>query len=263
MPHQTHTPFNGVAGKFTSTGATDFTVGVNAEGVPTWTGMLNFTPDSGTSMIMMDDDNYQSLGWWLSMDADGVIDNVEVAGWATTTGDPYDIGVLNALVGKATFEGIAVGKYTHNTVNSIYGGHFNADATLVADWGEDDTAAGTLTGTISGFMQDGQSIGSGWKVELGAAPEGGAAFDPMAGATITPDDTDDTVAVIAGIANSALGTFGNQKTMGTWNAALVGSRNDAMPGGVTGTFHVGEQGHPINMVGAFATSNQEADLPDN
>jgi hypothetical protein len=252
--------FNGVAGKFTSTGATDFTVRVNAEGVPTWTGMLNFTPDSGTSMVMMDDDNYQSLGWWLSMDADGVIDNVEVAAWAT--GGGYETVGLTALVGKATFQGIAVGKYTHKTINSIYGGHFNADAMLVADW-RSATNAGTLTGTISGFMQDGQSIGSGWKVELGAAAaqvvdgSGPIIFDPMTGALITVGAVDDTE-------NGALGTFGTQSTMGTWNAMFQDdSRIDTMPGGVTGTFHVGEQGHPINMVGAFAASNQEADLPSN
>ena len=251
--------FNGVAGGFTSnTGIETLTVGVDADGVPTWTGDLNFKPNSGTSMVMMDDDNFLNLGWWLSMDADGVIDDVMVAAWAT--GDDYVTTGLGALIGKATFEGIAVGKYTHKTINSIYGGHFNADAMLVADFSDPmDTDDGTLTGTISGFMQDGQSIGSGWKVELGAAPANpGDPFDPMTGAVITSDG------MVADTENGALGTFGNQKTMGTWNAALVDdSRIDTMPGGVTGTFHVGQESHPINMVGAFAASNQEADLPSN
>ena len=80
----------------------------------------------------------------------------------------------------------------------------------------------------------------------------------MMGATITADRT------VLDTENGALGTFGNQKTMGTWNAAFVDdSRNDDMPGGVTGTFHVGQESHPINMVGAFAASNQEADAPSN
>ena len=252
--------FNGVAGKFTSeTNNTLLTVGVNTNGVPAWTGNLNFTPDSGTSMVMQEDSEYLSLGWWLSMDADGVIDDVMVAGWSS--GAPYEIGDFTALEGKATFQGIAVGKYTHKTINSIYGGHFNADAELVANFAAtaDD---GTLTGTISGFMQDGQSIGSGWKVELGAAATGvPLAFDPMMGAGMAATGVVDTE-------NGALGTFGNQKTMGTWNAtfqdgSIDGSRNDTLPGAVTGTFHVGQEGHPINMVGAFAASNQEADQPDN
>ena len=69
---------------------------------------------------------------------------------------------------------------------------------------------------------------------------------------------------VADTENGAMGTFGTQKTMGTWNANLVDdSRVDDMPGGVTGTFHVGETGHPINMIGAFAASNQEADQPAN
>ena len=147
---------------------------------------------------------------------------------------------------------------THKTINSIYGGHFNADAELVANWG-DENAEGTLTGTIDNFQQDGTPIGSGWKVELGAAATGTPlAFDPKMGATITGDGT------VADTENGALGTFGDQKTMGTWNATLVDdSRNDNMPGGVTGTFHVGQESHPVNMVGAFAASNQEADQPRN
>ena len=122
---------------------------------------------------------------------------------------------------------------------------------------------GTLTGTIDNFQQDGQSLGSGWKVELGAAAaaadgNGVLTFDPKAGATITSG-------AVAAVPNGALGTFGTQKTMGTWSADFQdnSSRNDTMPGGVTGTFHVGETGHPINMIGAFGASNQEADLPAN
>ena len=125
--------FNGVSGVFkaSATSTDGIEVGLDVNGMVTWTGELNFTPDSGTSMVVMDDDSFLNLGWWLSMDAEGVIDDVMVAAWAT--GDAYTPTDFGALIGKATFEGIAVGKYTHKTINSIYGGHFNADATLVAD----------------------------------------------------------------------------------------------------------------------------------
>ena len=236
-------------------------VSVDSDGNPTWTGALLFKPDSATASVMMPDTSYMNLGWWLSMDTDGEIDGVTVAAWAT--GDPYTTTNLAALVGKATFEGIAVGKYTHKTINSISGGHFNADAMLVADWG-DGTAEGTLRGTIDNFMQDGESFGSDWKVELSAARTGDGTtaspyvFNPMMGAPIASGG--DTV---ANTDNGARGTFGTQVTWGTWNAAFVDdSRNDTMPGGVTGTFHVGQTAHPINMVGAFAASNQETDLPE-
>ena len=245
----------GAAGTFTSDTGT-ISVGISAtDGSPTWTGNLHFKPDSTTATVMMPDTTYMNLGWWLNEMENGDLDPT-VAAWAT--GTAYAEGnKMAALIGKAKFNGIAVGKYTHKTINSIYGGHFNADAELVADFG-DTTAQGTLTGTIDNFMQDGTPIASGWKVELGAAAAGDPlAFDPKAGATITSGAVEDTN-------NGALGTFGNQKTMGTWNATFVdNTRNDNMPGGVVGTFHVGEESHPVNMVGAFAASNSEKDQPKN
>ena len=250
--------FDGVSGTFTSaSGNTALTVGVNVDGVPTWGGDLNFEPDSPTAGVMQDDDAFLNLGWWLEEAANGDL-TVDVTAWAT--GPAYGQAKLAPLLGKATFTGIAVGKYTHKTINSIEGGHFNADAELVAAFGN-NTDLGTLTGTISGFMQDGTPVGSGWKVELGAAAAttgDASTFDPNAGASIATNSVaiDDT-------ADGALGTFGTQKTLGTWGAMFVGnSRNDEMPGGVVGQFHIGVASHPVNMVGAFAASNQEADEPD-
>ena len=252
--------FNGVAGVFTSgqDNRDPVVVGINVKGVPTWTGMLNFEPDSGASMVMQEDTSFLNLGWWLT-EANGDPSDVQVAAWAEEGYDATTDDRLNKLIGKATFEGIAVGKYTHKTINSINGGHFNADATLVMDFSApSDADPGTLRGTIDNFMQDGESIGDGWKVELGGAaasntPDG---FDPEVGGTIA------TAGTVEAAADSAMGTFGNQKTLGTWNAMLVdNTRNDGMPGGVTGQFHIGEASHPINMVGAFAASNMEADQP--
>ena len=256
----------GAQGLFTTDQTGGIRVGINdTNGAPTWTAtQLYFKPDSATASVMMPDTTYMNLGWWLTMAANGDPTDVMVAAWGT--GDAYDASTdsrLQALIGKATFNGIAVGKYTHKTINSISGGHFNADAELVADWGAGD-ADGTLTGTIDNFMQDGEAFGEGWKVELAAARTGtGTAddpfvFNPKGGATITATGAvDDT-------ANGALGTFGTQKTYGTWNAMFRGNdRNDNMPSGVTGTFHVGETSHPVNMVGAFAAANQEADQPKN
>ena len=251
--------FNGVPGKFTSdTTVENLTVGVDVKGVPTWTGNLNFKPTSATAQVSQKDTDFLNLGWWLTEAPNGDLD-VKVAAWAT--GADYDhAGKMAALLGKATFKGIAVGKYTHETINEITGGHFNADAELVADFG-DASEQGTLTGTISGFEQDGAPIGSGWKVELGAARTGSGTdadpyeFNPKTGAAIADGAVVDTE-------NGARGTFGTQTTYGVWNAMFADdTREDDMPGGVTGAFHVGEASHPINMVGAFAAENQVKDQP--
>ena len=253
--------FDGVSGLFTAPGSGDGgrDVTVDVEGDPTWTGDLRFTPDSVTATVSSEDSDYMSLGWWLTTSADGTL-TPQVDAWAT--GDAYDSSSsrFTALLGKATFEGIAVGKYTYKTINSIEGGHFNADAELVADFDVASTN-GTLTGTIDNFMSDGESIGSGWKVQLGAAAGTAgdvSTFDATMGAAMTATGT------VAALENGALGTFGTQKTLGTWEAEFVdNSRNDPMPGGVIGGFHIGQLGHPINMIGAFAASNQEADAPSN
>ena len=238
----------GADGTFTGASAA-IEVQVDADGVPTWTGDLLFKPDSATATVMMPDTSYSSLGWWLTEAANGDL-TPEVAAWAS---DDYS-GTL-PTVGTATYAGIAVGKYTHKTINSISGGHFNADAELEAAF---DTGGTTITGTIDNFMSDGESIGDGWKVELANTQSDAASFDAAAGATIASG------AGLTAAAYSARGTFGTQTTPGTWTAQFVDdSRNDAMPGGVVGTFQIGELAHPINMIGAFAASNQEADMPDN
>ena len=191
---------------------------------------------------MQADASYMSLGWWLTEGADGAL-TPEVAAWSS-----QDYGEDKTLptVGKATFAGIAVGKYSHKTINDIYGGHFNADAELVATFASGGT---TITGTIDNFMSDGESTGDGWKVDLASAA------DPNTGASIAANTDVENVV-------GARATFGDQKTMGVWNAEFVGnSRNDNMPEGVVGTFAIGESSHPVNMVGAFAASNQEADQP--
>ena len=245
----------GAGGTFTSQSGT-VSVGISAEdGSPTWeTGNLLFEPDSATATVMMPDSTYMNLGWWLTEEESGGDLTVKVAAWAK--GAEYTNSNFDALIGKATFEGVAVGKYTHKSVNDINGGHFNADAMLVMDF--DGADAGNLRGTIDNFMQDGESIGDGWKVELGlAATTAGdpSTFNPMTGAVMTATGVED-------IPSGAMGTFGNQKTLGTWDAMFVdNTRNDGMPGGVTGQFHIGEASHPINMVGAFAASNMEADQP--
>ena len=236
---------NEIPGRFkASPGASVEITVVGAKDVPTWdAGTLNFKPDSPTAMVMQEDQSYMTLGWWLTEKADGTL-AVEVSAY----GNPYSAtsaGRGNALLGKATFAGIAVGKYTHKTVNSISGGHYNADATLMADFG--DSEAGNLTGTINNFRQDGMSIDKNWSVKLDVADE----------------DTDNIGSdfTVTAADNSAEGSFGGLTTVsGTWQARFVGDeRMDVMPAGVVGEFHIGEQGDPINMVGAFAASNQEAD----
>ncbi len=259
--------FDGIPGTFTGTGATGTNVGIDTDGNPTWdNSKLKFTPDDNSASVTEPDGTYMNLGYWLTEAESGTI-TPEVAAWATTDEAPYVIGpnlstaAFTALVGKAMFKGIAAGQYTHATVSAIEGGAFHADATLEMDFG-DPSAFGRLKGTIDQFMANGEPIGSGWKVEL-ANTAAVANFDPDSGSRLGIGLGGRILNPIFRNEVNARGTFGSQQTFGFWEVRFYDtSRNDLLPGAVGGEFHIGEPGHPVRMMGAFAATNQVPDLPD-
>ena len=88
-----------------------------------------------------------------------------------------DLANFNALIGPATFRGGAVGKYvTQGQVGQQNAkiGTFTATATLNADFADDNTDAGTLSGSITNFHEGGSPL-AGWRVTLGGASDVGVA----------------------------------------------------------------------------------------
>jgi hypothetical protein len=263
--------FDGVSGTFKAAAGT-VTITLNpANDEPTWTDTLNFIPDEPTTMVMKEDDDYISLGWWLqvNMDANGNLEDggvmAEIAAWAT--GEEYDDDTnLTGLVGKATFMGAAAGKFaikTPATVNAgatYEAGHFTANAELEADFGANN-ANGMVTGTISSFMQDDASLGD-WMVQLAAGfdPTGSppGSFNAEMGKEIDSGDND---LQVSSTVNGARGTFGDAEVFGGWAARFVdGSREDDMPGAMIGEFHIGNgMDDLVRMIGAFGATNQVAD----
>ena len=251
--------FDGVPGTFKSgrTGSDaekGTPVSVDADGNATWTEALTFTPDSNTASVPQRDSNYLSLGYWMTTKANGDID-VEVAAWTAEGVSDYnatDDNKFKSLIGKATFAGVAVGQYTNKGLDSVAGGAFNADATLVVDFaantGANAEGNGKVSGTIDGFMSNGEALGSDWKVALKETD----ILDTGLSAT--------GVSVTGG---SAEATLGNLTLPGDWQATFVdGDRNDKMPGAVGGDFRINSV-HTVSMIGAFVAINQEADQPDN
>ncbi len=249
--------FDGVPGTFKGIAGTNDNPGtevtVDADGNATWNGTdLTFTPDSNTASVTVRDSSYLGFGYWLTTATDGSI-TPKVAAW--DSGDNYngaaDQKNFIALIGKAMFAGVAVGQYTSKGINSIEGGAFNADAELEVDF--DGANLGSVTGTIDGFMSNGEALGSGWKVELAAA---GNPFNADTGAAIT--ETSGEVASSGG----AQGTFGTLTLSGDWQATFLdGTRNDNLPGAIGGDFRIEDGANWITMIGAFAAINQEADEP--
>ena len=259
--------FDGAPGTFLAS-STAVSVTVDDDGNATWTGTLTFKPDSATTTLMMKDANYVSLGWWLrtDMDADGNLEAVMAWVASSAEGTDYDASAkLDGLQGKATFMGIAAGKYaimtpaSVNTGASHEAGHFTADAELVADFGADN-APGTVTGTISDFEQDGMSLGD-WMVQLadGFDADNNEEFDATMGEAIADTGTGIISADTTDL-NSARGTFGDAEVFGTWQARFSdNSRNDEMPGSIGGEFALGAENDLVRMIGAFGADNQVAD----
>ncbi len=201
-----------------------------------------------TANVSQPDGAYAYFGWWLNKTASG---NPEVdVFYGYTGGGAVTDTTFNALGGTATYTGAAAGKYAMNRGADQYatGGHWTADATLVANF-EDPTAAdaaarvsaaGSITGTIDNFMAGGESMD--WSVKLNST-----AIEIAADAA---DFTGDTVWTVGG-ADGAEG--------GSWEGAFYdqttpedGGNN--VPSTVAGEFQAvyGSVGH---MVGAFGANN--------
>ena len=174
--------YNGAAGTYTCAGgAVDCTVTLDAMGMLTamsdgWI----FTPDMGATSDVPDAD-YLHYGFWLkrTTDAMGAVTYDEVETFAgSSVAASGDLGMVK---GSATYRGDAAGVFVNNvynpdrTLNRATSGHFTADATLTATFGQvlDANNEGTiapnllytLRGTIENFRLSGGEANT-WSVEL-------------------------------------------------------------------------------------------------
>ena len=198
-----------------------------------------FDPDSGAKATMKDD-SYASFGWWLRVGSDG---NYMAAVFhspdqpADTT---FDGTKFAALTGKAVYVGPAVGKYAIETglpSSPPSGGHFNATATLTANF--EENAAGNAEGAHISGMVDGFDVGD-WTVEL-------AKSDIIADA-----------GTFGAAADAATWKIGETKSdmSGTYDGQLSNQNDDGLPGTATGTWQVqfasGNNDEVVGrMIGAF------------
>ena len=138
-----------------------------------------FYPASGARAVVEDAD-FLSYGAWhkRTTDVDGVLTYNDVETFATSS---VDASNTTLVVGTATYEGGAAGVYVHNVLDpageiaSATGGHFTADAALMATFGQVvqvdnvETIAANMLNTISGdidnFVLSGDEPQS-WSVEL-------------------------------------------------------------------------------------------------
>ena len=259
--------YDGAPGRFRCAG-TDCSSTNDGEGnVTSLGGTWHFKPNAG-AMVSAPDDHYLYYGWWVSKDNEGnpTAASAFTGRVGTDPGDStdgLDTAVAgNTLSGSATYVGNAAGKFAiSNPLDGTgNGGHFTADAELMATFGTGATAG--VTGTIDNFRLNDGSDDPGWSVSLHRAGFGAD------GAISAPTDDAATTAV-----NEALGTtwsIGDSSTAGrsgTWSGQMYDEKpgdpsatgpgdGSNIPTTVTGTFY-SEFSSIGRMVGAFGAEKQD------
>ena len=182
------------------------------------------------------DEKYLQFGWWVRKGSDGEPMMASAFFGGTVANPQVDYADLGG--GSATYTGMAIGKYamTETKTDSAEGGHFTADVTLTAKFGDDDDAG--IKGMIENFMAGDES--KDWSVELKRA------------------GWDDGGAFGSSTAMTAWSINGNAAAdSGSWSGRMYDEAEDDsdVPTTAIGSFqsHYGESGR---MVGAFGANKQ-------
>ena len=184
-------------------------------------------------------EDYLLFGVWLDEVADGDEEGADTFGAIATGGQPFTASHVQALEGKATYSGSAVGAH-HKTGSGV--SSFDGDANLTADFKDADTP-GTIEGTI-----DKISVAGGDPME--------EPIHLVKAANLTLDATFNGTAVMGQQLGPGLATH---TFNGTWSGGFFGNSEKATdhPGSVAGTFGVtnttgtGDDAVTESYVGAF------------
>ncbi|MDE0408259.1 MAG: hypothetical protein OXN81_10400 [Alphaproteobacteria bacterium] len=247
--------YKGAMGSYTCTptpGTTPSTCTstVNSNGSITFSDAnWTFTANTG-AMVSVADGRYLQFGWWMRDVIASAAPLDAVAVFFGTQGGTAASSV-DALTGKATYEGGAAGKYAwrDRVADTAHGGHFTAKAALTANFDEDGTNASVMSGSISDFRIGDDGMDPNWTVTLSEAPVTDAGAVARAATVMTQ----------WAVGSSKAGKAGG------WQAQLYAntgaSRNDNLPTGVSGAFDAefGEQGR---MLGAFGANITNANPPN-
>ena len=244
--------FHGVSGTYSCTpgdgntcaaqvAADGFTLGLRADSSGTFSASNSawvFKPDDPNARVTSAPDTvYASYGWWIHKSADGK--TFTASSFETQLGALPIIqsSTFPVLQGTATYTGGAAGMYAlySATGGTNDAGHFTADATLEADFGN-ATAGGTVTGMIDNFT-GADGMARNWSVELPAEPI-------TSGGSFSDGDTDMTKWTIDGTTAAAAGD---------WTGFFYDAGTDGVPKVAFGTFDsaFGQDG---KMVGAFGVN---------
>ena len=250
--------FDDVMGTFGCT-SLECTITVAPDGTLLVENELIFTPNDASDMVTVADADYLYFGLWLHKP-----DDMKAAHpFNTFFGgmDAYTVSdaegenlTITDKIGRARYEGPSAGKYvTRNLAASTTNiGIFTATAKLLADFEASnphlpaaDRAPGnpgTIRGTISDFMENGESLGN-WRVTLNPV-------DLSQLGNADPDNTGD------------LFTFNDDNMWNGTTTAVIGAEDVATTGHWQGQFFDNDRadGDPGAVAGRFDVHNDHATL---
>ena len=200
----------------------------SAQGYYPADGNVVFTPDGGGAATtlepgtsaMVTQVGYLGFGHWLYVPEDTTAAADYDFGVFAGGDDPFLVGNLAALTGRAEYSGEAAGVWASGSATA----HFTANAALTAEFG-DATAFGRISGRVSGFALEG-----------GGAPPL-AALDLTSATSSAPNGAEN----IFGYWNWVEGnTSGGAESgwAGVWGGQFFGNGDSAAdhPSGFAGTF---------------------------
>ena len=170
-PPPLHGMLDGVPGTF-SCGTTACTMDRHdSDGTVNFNQDVTFTPYTD-AMVFTGHDDWLSAGIWMVNPEDNEDGNFEF-GMFMMGGDPFGLNAdgvfeaatLNTVVGDATYEGSAIGRYARNDDGDTDTGLFSADAELTAAFGAAD-AFGSVEGELTNFMLGDSTTAEDWGVSL-------------------------------------------------------------------------------------------------
>ena len=190
--------------------------------------------------------DYLLFGVWLDEVAEGDEAGADTFGAIATGGQPFTADNVQALEGKATYSGPAVGAH-HKTGSGV--SSFDGDANLTANFGTDATA-GSIEGTI-----DNISVGGGDPMEESIH---------LVKTNLNENQNQDTFNGAAVMGEQEGPGLDTHTFNGTWSGGFFGNgeKTTDHPGSVAGTFGVtadmgtGDDAVTESYVGAFGANQQ-------
>ena len=238
---------------------------------------FTFTPADG-AMVWADDTDWLAAGVWLTVPDDPQGDYaIGAFAYGSMPYTPADLAALTAITGTASYSGDAFGRYLEQTgsgdAQQTTSGRFTAAASLTADFDAADTLAGTIEGSLSGFVANGED--QDWAVNFESAPitirDGFVGDSTATPPTVSRPSTNHggttaQASVVGFNAGASAHVMGHGLT-GFWNGQFYGpltgpDPNDAtatiaiQPGSAAGTFGLTSERDPddeysLTVIGAF------------